>query len=106
LAEAERAAQRQPQILVARAATDIAQGQADQARAPLLPQITATAQYTRETGNYASNPIQRNAGAAGGTSLSTSFDYWQFDVGATQLIYDFGQTSQRHEAAERTVAAQ
>jgi outer membrane protein len=106
LAEVERAAQRQPQMLVARAATSIAQGQADQARAPLLPQITATAQYTRETGNFASNPVQRNLGTGVGPSSSSSFDYFQFDVGATQLIYDFGQTSQRHEAAERTVAAQ
>src|ERR1019366_197277 len=93
LAEVERAAQRQPQMLVARAATNIAQGQADQARAPLLPQITATAQYTRETGNYATNTTQKSQGLGGGTSLTTSFDYWQFDVGATQLIYDFGQAS-------------
>jgi outer membrane protein len=106
LAEAEHAAQRQPQMLVARAATRIAQGQADQARAPLLPQITATTQYTRETGNYASNPIQRNAATGSRTSLTTSFDYWQFDVGATQVLYDFGQASQRYEAAEKTVAAQ
>lgn len=106
LAEVERAAQRQPQVLVAHAATDIAQGQADQARAPLLPQVTATAQYTRETGNYASNPIQRNVTTVGGTSLTRSFDYWQFDFGATQLLYDFGQTSQRHEAAEKTAVAQ
>lgn len=109
LVEVERAAQRQPQMLVARAATNTARGQADQARAPLLPQITATAQYTRETGNYASSPIQRNPGTASatsGTSLTTSFDYWQFDVAATQLLYDFGQTSQRYESAEKTVAAQ
>jgi outer membrane protein len=106
LAEVERAAEGQPQIQVARAATSIAQGQANQARAPLLPQITATAQYTRETGNYASNPIQRNLGAGSGKSLTSSFDYFQFDVGATQLVYDFGQASQRYEAAEKTVAAQ
>jgi|CZKU01.1.fsa_nt_gi outer membrane protein len=106
LAEVERAAQEQPQVLVARAAASIAQGQADQARAPLLPQVTASAQYTRETGNFASNPNQRNAGAGAGTSLTTSFDYWQFDVDATQLIYDFGQASQRHAAAQKTAAAQ
>src|ERR1700726_337216 len=93
-------------MLVARAATSIARGQADQARAPLLPQIAATAQYTRETGNYASNPIQKSESAGGPTSLTTSFDYWQFEVGATQLIYDFGQTSERYEAATRTVGAQ
>jgi outer membrane protein len=108
LADVERAAQRQPQVMVARAATNAARGQADQARAPLLPQITGTAQYTRETGNYASNPTQKNlgTGSGSGTSLTTSFDYWQFDVGATQLLYDFGQTSQRHESAEKTVIAQ
>jgi len=106
LAEVERAAQHQPQVLVARAATGVAQGQADQARAPLLPQVTATAQYTRETGNYASSPVQRNVGMDGVTSLTRSFDYWQFDFGATQLLYDFGQTSQRHEAAEKAVVVQ
>ena len=108
LAEVERAAERQPQVMVARAATSIAQGQADQARAPLLPQISATAQYTRETGNYAANPVQKNLGTGAGTStsLTTSFDYWQFDVGATQLLYDFGQTSQRYDAAEKTATAQ
>ncbi len=106
LAEVERAAQRQPQVRVARAATNIAQGQADQARAPLLPQIGATAQYTRETGNYASNPIQKSETAGNPASLTTSFDYWQFEVGATQLIYDFGQTPERYEAAARTVGAQ
>jgi outer membrane protein TolC len=46
LADVERAAQHQPQTRVVRAATDTARGQADQARAPLLPQVTATAQYT------------------------------------------------------------
>jgi outer membrane protein len=60
----------------------------------------------RETGNYASNPVQRNLGNGSGTSLTSSFDYWQFDVGATQLLYDFGQASQRYEAAQKTVAAQ
>jgi len=106
LAEFERAAQRQPQMLVARAATNSAQGQADQARAPLLPQISATAQYTRETGNYTSNPNQKNLGTGSGTSLTTSFDYWQFDVAATELVYDFGQTSQRYDAAQKTATAQ
>jgi len=106
LAEAERAALSQPQMLVARAAVKIAEGQADQMRAPLLPQVTATAQYTRETGNAAPTPTQRGLGAADGTSLTKSFDFWQFEVGATQLIYDFGKTSLRYDAAAKTAAAQ
>src|SRR5580698_1032339 len=51
LNEAERAAiTSQPQLLVARAATATALAQADQARAPLLPQVTATAEYARQGG--------------------------------------------------------
>jgi outer membrane protein len=106
LAEAERAAKEQPQRFAARAAVQVAQGQADQTRATLWPQVTASAQYTRETGNYAPTPIQKNLGPVGGTSLTTSFDYWQFGVGATQLLYDFGQTLHRIEAADKTVDAQ
>jgi outer membrane protein len=106
LAEAERAARQQPQMLVARAAVDVAQGQADQTRAPLLPQTTATAQYSRGTGNFVPTPTVRDRSLVGGTSLTPSFDYWQFDFVATQLLYDFGQTSQRYHAAEKTVEAQ
>jgi outer membrane protein len=104
LAEFERDAPEQPLRLAARAATKVAEGQAEQARAPLLPQITTTAQYSRETGNLAPTPAQRSGG--GGTSLTSTYDYWQFGVVATQLIYDFGQASSRSEAAERTVSAQ
>lgn len=57
LAQVERSAlEQQPQVLVARAATSVAQAQADQARAPLLPQVTGTAGYTRQTGNFVPRP--------------------------------------------------
>jgi outer membrane protein len=109
LAQAERAAlEQQPQMRVARAATDLAQGQADQARAPLLPQVTGTAGYTRETGNFAlrpgvaSNPLS----PAGGSLFSNSYDLWSFGLTGTQLIYDFGQTSQKYKAADLSVEAQ
>jgi outer membrane protein TolC len=42
LADVESAARRQPQVLVASAGVDAAVGQAQQGRAPLLPQIVAT----------------------------------------------------------------
>jgi len=109
----------QPQALVARAQTNIAEGQAQSARAPLLPQVTATGQYTRETGNYVSRPgfvPQTNitvnnvpamvTTSSASTSLSTSFDVWNFGLNATQLIYDFGQTSEKYQAAKATVDAQ
>jgi outer membrane protein len=115
LAEVERVAmQQQPQVLVARAATSVAEAQADQARAPMLPQVTGTASYTRETGNFAPRPgflpSNATAGAAGGAPpnnslFAPSYDYWQFGLTATQLLYDFGQTSGRSRAASLSADA-
>ncbi len=109
LAQVERAAVvQQPQLLVARAATSVAEAQAEQAAAPLLPQVAATAQYQRTTGNFAPRPgaIPGGLSIAGATSLNPQYDSFAFGVGATQLLYDFGQTSERHRAAAATVEAQ
>lgn len=117
LAEVERTSlQLQPQLLVAKANTSVAFAQADQARAPLLPQVTGTASYTRETGNFAPRPgaIPSNTGTGGSTTtpaannsiFAPSYDYWQFGVTATQLIYDFGQTSGRYSAARLNADSQ
>jgi outer membrane protein len=109
LADLERTAlQAQPQLLAARAGTDVAQGQTEQARSPLFPQLMGTASYTRETGNYAPRPgaTPLPGEAVGGSLFSTSFDYWQFGLTATQLIYDFGQTWDKYKAAELNTDAQ
>jgi outer membrane protein len=130
LAQVEHSAlEQQPQVLVARAATSVAQAQADQAFAPLLPQVTGTAAYTRETGNFAPRPgatppstcMPTGTGTGTGTgtmmgtttctplphwNLANSYDYWNFGIAATQLIYDFGQTHQKYRAAAETVEAQ
>jgi outer membrane protein len=109
LADAERVARaQQPQGLVARAATNIAEGQSEQARAPLLPQLTATATYMRETGNYVSRPgvVPGAITAQPPSSLSQSFDYWNFGLTGTQLIFDFGQTWDKYRSSRATVEAQ
>lgn len=110
LAEFERAAaEQQPQMLVARASTEVAEGQADQARAPMLPQVTGTAEYTLGTSNFAPRPGLPTSIDGVGTqspSLTNAHSYWNFGVNATQLLYDFGQTSQHYRAAERTADAQ
>jgi outer membrane protein len=115
LAEVERVAvQQQPQLLVARANTRVAEAQADQARAPMLPQVVGTAAYTRQTGNIAPRPGVANpsipgaqpVGGASGWTMSPNYDYWNFGVTATQLIYDFGQTPQKYRAAELNADAQ
>jgi outer membrane protein len=125
LADAERVARaQQPQGLIARAATNIAEGQSEQVRAPLLPQLTGTATYTRETGNYAPRPgvvpvttmqgtgtTQTSSTTVPGTattqiSLTDSSNYWSFGLTGTQLIYDFGQTWDKYRASRATVEAQ
>jgi outer membrane protein len=110
LAEFERAAlARQPELLVAKANTNAALAAAEQARAPLLPQVLASASYTRETGNYAPRPGITGPGStatSGGSLFSPSYDYWQFALNATQLIYDFGQTLGKYDAAKLTADSQ
>src|SRR5579872_7391622 len=109
LAQAERAAlQSQPQVLAARAQTQIAEGAAEQTRAPLYPQITATAQYQRSTGNFAPRPgaIPGGTGSQPSASLNPAYDVWNFGATANQLIYDFGQTTGKYRAASATVEAQ
>jgi outer membrane protein len=118
LADAERAAVEQPQMLLARSNTAVASAQADQAFAPMLPQVTGTASYLRETGNYAVRPgaLPATTTTTGGTatsttsippaSLSQTYDYWNAGITASQLIYDFGMTPKKYDAAKKTVDAQ
>jgi outer membrane protein len=108
LAQVERVAQDQPQLLVAKAATETAAAQADQARSPLLPQVTGTAGYTRATANVAPRVgVLLPAGTpVGGSVFSTSYDYWSFGLTGSQLIYDFGQTYEKFKAADLTVDVQ
>ena len=109
LAQVERsAAQVQPQVLVARSNTDVAEAEADVARSPMLPQVVGQASYTRQTGNFAPRPgsLPAGFGAGGGSVFSTSYDYWNLNLAGTQLLYDFGQTYQRFKAARLNVDVQ
>jgi outer membrane protein len=110
LATAERAAlEQQPQIRIARAQTAVAQATAEEVRSPLLPQVVGNAQYAHEWGAF--RGLGSTGSAIGGTStglasLSNNFDVYSFGVSATQLIYDFGQTTQKYGAARASVEAQ
>ncbi|MEO7109343.1 MAG: TolC family protein [Polyangiaceae bacterium] len=111
LADAERAATtEQPQVILARTQTAAADARAREARAPLLPQLTGTGEYLRETGNFAPRPGVIPGQSTGSTpqtvSLTQSYDFWTFGLTANQLIYDFGQTWGRYKAAQATTEAQ
>jgi outer membrane protein len=106
LAEAVRnARERQPQLLQAQAGTRAASARTDEARSGLLPQLTGSASYSRETANFAPRPgLTTTAGRA-----SSSFDtvnFYSFGATLSQLIYDFGQTSGRWRAAQASADAQ
>jgi outer membrane protein len=112
LSEAVRAGvEQQPQMRVARAQTGVAQAAADVALSPLLPQVTGTAQYSHQWGNFRSSggpgtTSTTTGGTATTNSLANQFNVYSFGVSGSQLIYDFGQTTGRYRAAEYTVDAQ
>lgn len=114
LAEALQTARtHQPLLRQAQATIDVSRAKVGQARAPLLPQVIATAAYQRKTLNQV--PGQFSAGGAvpstinlvPGTTPSpwTTYNFFNFGVTANQLIYDFGQTWKRKQAAEAMLEA-
>src|SRR5580704_11768066 len=110
LAAAEHAAlEEQPQLRAARAQTAVAQAEVAQLRSPLLPQVTGVAQYAHEWGSFrplgTAGGSGNSTGVAGGP-LSNSFDAYSLGLSASQLIYDFGQTSERYVAARASADAQ
>ncbi|HVZ72863.1 MAG TPA: TolC family protein, partial [Polyangia bacterium] len=75
-----------------------------EARAPLLPQLAGAAAYERATANAAARP--GTLPISSGTSSSTSYDYYNASVTLSQLVWDFGQTTNRWRAARAGAHAQ
>jgi outer membrane protein len=103
LVEAESTALRnQPTIAQARGQLEAAQGRVEEARAGYLPQVTTSASYQRQTGNFSVPPGTSPIGPSGGQPIvwTPHFDYWNFNATGSQLIYDFGQTSGRWRSAD------
>jgi outer membrane protein len=96
----ERALANQPSLRQARANVDAAQGRVEQARAPALPQVSASAAYQRTTGNFTPRPGAIPTLQTSSSWSFTSYNFFNFGVSASQLIYDFGQTAGRRRAAE------
>jgi outer membrane protein len=98
----------QPQVRQAAAATRAALARVDQSRAPLLPQVSGSADYQRATSNYASRPgalPSQFSGGSSGESWATS-NYFTFGLNADVLLYDFGQTRSRWRASQASAVAQ
>jgi outer membrane protein len=111
LAAAEKAAlEAQPLLRAARAQTASAEAAADAARSPLLPQVVGSATYSHDWGAFRTSTsiggTPTTTGSTGSSPLSNQFNIWSFGLTATQLIYDFGQTTERYGAAKDTAEAQ
>jgi outer membrane protein len=97
----------QPQLREVHANTEAAGAVADEARAPLLPQVTATAAYARATANFLFRPALPLAGptTAGIPATATTYNFFSSGITVFQLLYDFGQTSQRWRAQQASFRA-
>jgi outer membrane protein len=104
LAEAQRVAQeRQPQLRAARGNTQAAEGRVEQSRSGLLPQLTATGDYQRATNNFLFRPGV--AARSGPTTSWSSVNIFDSSVTLSQLLWDFGQTSNRWRSTQASARA-
>src|SRR5262249_30937003 len=97
-----------PALRAARAATAVSEARADELYAPLLPQVTGTTYYRRATGNFVPQPgqlpitiMERTARASAET-----FNVFNLNANATQLLWDFGQARGRWQAGQTRASAQ
>jgi outer membrane protein len=104
LAEALDTARRhQPQLAVARAETAAAEARVGGRRAPLLPQVSGSASYARQTHNT-STPMPGQASAPDPTS--DTVNYFSVGASASQLVWDFGSKWGQYRAAQIAAEAQ
>jgi outer membrane protein len=102
LAEAEQAAETQkPEVRVAHANTAAGAARTEQARAPLLPQVKIEAEYLRTTGNR----VQKPGRVREVTNSTTTYNWFDGEVSASQLIWDFGKSYDRWKAADSVAVA-
>jgi outer membrane protein len=100
------ARERQPQLRQAQANVAAASARSDQAFAPLLPQVSASGSYQRTTANFTPRPGSTPTNLTSGSSSWNTVGFWNFNVTASELVYDFGQTSGRWRAAQAAASAQ
>jgi len=97
----------QPQIRQARANTAAAEARADEARAPLLPQLYSVSYtYERTTSNFTPHPGYLGSLLPPTTYSWTSYNYYNFNGTLSQLIWDFGLTLDAWRSAKVKAASQ
>ena len=117
-----------PQLHAARAQTEASTARVAEAKSPLLPQVSGNLSYARSTSNYVPQPgalpkniptsTQTSTATATSTSTSTSTSSsssssswstvpsYSARITASELIYDFGQTTGKWNAAKAPLRSQ
>lgn len=98
----------QPRLRQAQADVAAANARAGLAKAPLLPQINGVASYQRTTANFVARPGTVPRALVGGAPPPSfnSYNFFNFSLSASQLLYDFGQSIGRSKAAQARALAQ
>ncbi|MBN2576239.1 MAG: TolC family protein [Deltaproteobacteria bacterium] len=107
LDEALRAARaHHPQLAAARAETEAKTAKVNVARAPLLPQVTGSASYQRATRHAMVTAVPTSGSMPITTAGTASSNLYSVGLGVSQLLYDFGQTTGKWNAAKATLQSQ
>jgi outer membrane protein len=102
------AREHQPQVQQAQANTQAALARVDEAFAPLLPQVSGTASYSPSTGNYVARPgsLPGQLSSSSTTDSWKTYNYFNLGLSASQLLYDFKQSSSRWRASQASARSQ
>lgn len=88
-----------PALRVAQASSELSRAQADEVRAPLLPQLNGTASWQRTTSNFIQRPgAIPNTIAITGGSTGATYNFFSFGLTLSQTLFD-GPTFARWRAA-------
>ena len=115
-----------PQLHASHAQTEVSQARVSEARAPLLPQVSGAASYQRATANpqgssmaqltatstatltstATSTSITPSSSSSSSSSSWNTYSGYKASITASELIYDFGQTTGKWNAAKATLRSQ
>jgi outer membrane protein len=95
-----------PQLAAARAQTEASSARVENALAPLLPQVTGNASYQRASRHASVTSTPLGGGAPVTSSGTSSSNLYSLGLTATGLLYDFGATSGKWQAAKAALQSQ
>jgi outer membrane protein len=95
----------QPDLRAAHFNTVAAEQRVDEQYSNLLPQLNLNSSYTRQTSNFAPAPSTSQVMNSAVKSSFDSFNYFRNSASASQLIWDFGQTIRKRDAAQASADA-